>query len=145
MRKEIDDKIALRVSDGGRVLDVGGGRERYRHASEMQTYSGVAPVLERSGKKCWVHWRYAAPTFLRQTFVEWAGESVRYSFWANAYYQQQKQKEKPHQTIIRSLAFKWIRIMFRCWQQRCCYDETKYLNALKAKRSPLLQFAVSQI
>ncbi len=122
----------------------GDRRERYRHASEMQTYGGVAPVLERSGKKSWVHWRYAAPTFLRQTFVEWAGESVRYSFWANAYYQQQKQKGKPHQTIIRSLAFKWIRIMFRCWQQQCCYDETKYLNALKAKRSPLLQFAVSQ-
>ena len=122
----------------------GDSRERYHHASEMQTYAAVAPVLERSGKKSWVHWRYAAPTFLRQTFVEWAGESVRYSFWANAYYQQQKQKGKPHQTIIRSLAFKWIRIMFRCWQQRNCNDETKYLNALKAKRSPLLQFAVSQ-
>lgn len=122
----------------------GDNRQRYRHAREMQTYGAVAPVLERSGRKSWVHWRYAAPTFLRQTFVEWAGESVRYSFWANAYYQQQKQRGKPHQTIIRSLAFKWIRIMFRCWQQRCCYDETKYLNALKAKRSPLLQFAVSQ-
>lgn len=121
----------------------GDNRTRYQHASEIQTYMGVAPVLERSGKKSWVHWRYAAPTFLRQTFVEWAGESVRYSFWANAYYQQQKQIGKSHQTIIRSLAFKWTRIMFRCWQQRCCYDETKYLNALKAKRSPLLQFAAS--
>ena len=45
--------------------------------------------------------------------------------------------------LIYALAFKWIRIMFRCWQQRCCYNETKYLNALKEKRSPLLQFAVS--
>jgi transposase len=30
-------------------------RERFRHAAELQKYSGIAPVTERSGKKCWVH------------------------------------------------------------------------------------------
>lgn len=74
----------------------GDNRQRYSDARQLQTYGGIARVLERSGKKTWVHWRYAAPTFLRQTFVEWAGESIRYSFWANAYYQQQKQRGKPH-------------------------------------------------
>ena len=119
----------------------GDNYDRYTDASQIQTYSGVAPVLERSGNKSWVHWRYAAPKFLRQTFVEWAGESVRYSFWANAYYHQQKERGKPHQTIIRSLAYKWIRIMFQCWKQHRTYDESTYLTALKAKGSPLLQFA----
>ena len=119
----------------------GDNYDRFSNASELQTYSGVAPVLERSGKKSWVHWRYSAPTFLRQTFVEWAGESVRYSFWANAYYRQQKERGKPHQTIIRSLAYKWIRIMFRCWKKHQPYDESTYLTALKAKGSPLLQYA----
>lgn len=123
----------------------GDNRQRYSDAKQIQTYGGVAPVLERSGKKSWVHWRYAAPTFLRQSFVEWAGESVRYSFWANAYYNQQKQRGKPHQTIIRSLAYKWIRIMYRCWKNEQCYDESTYLNALKAKGSPLLQFAVTEM
>ena len=33
-------------------------RERFGHASDLQTYSGIAPVTERSGKKCWVHWRW---------------------------------------------------------------------------------------
>ncbi|MFM0572780.1 transposase [Paraburkholderia caledonica] len=28
-------------------------RERFRHAAELQKYSGIAPVTERSGKKCW--------------------------------------------------------------------------------------------
>jgi transposase len=121
----------------------GDNRQRYSEAKQIQTYGGVAPVLKRSGNSSWVHWRYAAPTFLRQTFVEWAGESVRYSFWANAYYKQQKQRGKSHQTIIRALAYKWIRIMFQCWKNKQCYDESKYLNALKAKGSPLLQFAVS--
>lgn len=45
-------------------------RERYNDASELQKYVGIAPVIERSGKKMWTHLRYSCPTFLRQTFVE---------------------------------------------------------------------------
>jgi hypothetical protein len=39
---------------------------------------------------------------------------------------------------LRALAFKWIRIVYRCWQNRTPYDETTYLNALKRRGSPLL-------
>jgi len=39
---------------------------------------------------------------------------------------------------VRSLAFKWVRILFRCWQTSTPYDEAKYLMALKAKGSPLV-------
>ena len=120
----------------------GENRERYEDASEVQRYSGIAPVLERSGNKAWTHWRYSCPKFIRQSFVEWSGETVRYSFWAKAYYEQEKAKGKPHQTIIRCLAFKWIRILFCCWKNRKPYDETTYLNALKKRNSPLLEYAV---
>jgi transposase len=120
----------------------GENRQRYQACEELQKYAGVAPVLERSGKQEWVHWRRSCPKFLRQTFVEWAGLSIRYSFWAQAYYDQQKAKGKHHQTIIRALAFKWIRIAFRCWQTKTLYDEAKYLTALKKRNSPLLKFAV---
>ena len=61
-------------------------RERFQGADELQKYSGIAPVTERSGKKSWVHWRWQCPTFLRQTFVEWAGQTINKSFWAGAYY-----------------------------------------------------------
>ena len=125
------------------LVAFGENRERYKSANEIQRYAGIAPVLERSGKKSWTHWRYSCPTFLRQSFVEWAGETVRYSFWAKAYYEQEKQKGKPHQTIIRCLAFKWIRIIFRCWKNRTKYDESTYLKALKKRGSPLLEYAVS--
>jgi len=125
------------------LVAFGSNRERYHDASELQKYAGIAPVIERSGKKMWTHWRYSCPTFLRQTFVEWAGFSIRYSFWAKAYYEQQKSKGKPHNSIIRSLAFKWIRIVFRCWKTNTPYDESKYLEALKRRGSPLLKFAIS--
>ena len=113
-------------------------REHYQSAAEVQRYTGIAPVTESSGKKHWVHWRLQCPTFLRQTFVEWAGATIPRSFWAAAYYRQQRDKGCSHQAAVRALAFKWIRILYRCWQTRTPYDESTYLNALKRRGSPLL-------
>jgi transposase len=113
-------------------------RERYRSAHEVQKYSGIAPVTERSGNKCWVHWRLHCPRFQRQTFVEFAAVSLPHCYWAKAYYEQQRSRGAARQVALRALAFKWIRIMYRCWQDRTPYDEATYLNALKRRGSPLL-------
>ena len=115
------------------------GTDRSRHptAQDMQAYAGIAPVIERSGKSCWTHWRWNCPKFLRQTFHEFAKNSIPYSAWARAYYEQQKQRGKGHNAAIRSLAFKWIRIIHRCWQTRTPYDEGLYLQALARRGSPL--------
>ena len=121
------------------LVAFGEQRERFTSAEELQKYAGIAPVTERSGKKSWVHWRLQCPTFLRQTFVEWAAESIRHSFWAQVYYQQQRDKGKAHQAAVRALAFKWIRILYRCWQERLPYDESTYLQALHRRGSSLIQ------
>jgi transposase len=121
----------------------GTDRLRWQSAVELQTYYGIAPVLEGSGSKRWVHWRWNAPTFARQTLVEWAGLSVKASAWAAAYYHLQKSRGKAHAAILRSLAFKWLRILWRCWVQRTPYDETRYLASLQA-RSPALFALISQ-
>ena len=93
--------------------------------------------MERSGKSCVVRWRYLAPQFLRQTFVEWARCTIRTSAWAMAYYEQQREKGKSNWGIYRSLAYKWIRILWKCWQDRKPYNETEYLKALEQRNSPL--------
>ncbi len=116
----------------------GEDRQRFQGADELQKYTGIAPVTERSGKTSWVHWRWQCPTFLRQTFVEWAAQTINKSFWAGAYYQQQREKGCSHQAAVRALAFKWIRILYRCWKTRTSYDESTYLNALRKRGSPLL-------
>jgi transposase len=126
------------------LVAFGEQRERFTSADELQKYAGIAPVTERSGNKTWVHWRWQCPTFLRQTFVEWAGESMRHSFWARTYYPQQRDKGTSHQAAVRALAFKWIRILFRCWQDRTPYNESVYLNVLKHRGSPLLNNLVHQ-
>jgi transposase len=120
------------------LVAFGEQRERYGSAAQLQQYAGVAPVLERSGNKSWVHWRLACPTFLRQTFVEWAGSTIPRSFWASTYYHRQRTKGCSHQAALRALAYKWIRIVYRCWQTRTPYDESVYLHALKRRGSPLI-------
>lgn len=114
-------------------------RERFQAAESLQKYAGIAPVTERSGKKSWVHWRWQCPTFIRQTFVEWAAQTISKSFWAGAYYRQQRDKGSSYQAVVRALAFKWIRILYRCWQNRTPYDESRYLNALRKRGSPLIK------
>jgi transposase len=119
------------------LVAFGSQRERYTNAEEVQAYTGIAPVTERSGKKKWVHFRWACPKFLRQTFHEWAGHSIAHSQWARSYYQQQRERGKGHHAAVRGLAFKWIRIVFRCWKDEVVYDENKYLAALAKRHSPL--------
>lgn len=121
------------------IVAFGSNRNRYPAAEDLQKYSGIAPVLERSGKKSWVHWRYACPKFLRQTFVEWAAQSIHHSFWAQIYYQKKREQGHNHAAAARALAFKWIRVVYRCWQDRKAYDESTYLKALKKQGSPLLE------
>lgn len=117
----------------------GTDRERFEDATDIQEYSGIAPVTERSGKNEWVHWRWAASTFLRQSFHEFAGLSIQQSEWARAHYDVQRERGKDHHAAVRSVAFKWIRIIFRCWQDRTLYDEQRYHQALRRRGSPLAQ------
>jgi hypothetical protein len=101
--------------------------------------AGIAPVTERSGKACWVHHRLACPKFLKQTFHEYADQSIRFSAWARAYYDQQRGRGNDHHAALRSLAFKWMRILFRCWQTRTPYDEATYLDVLRRRGSALVK------
>lgn len=115
----------------------GTDRSRWTSAAELQAHSGIAPVTERSGKTVWVHHRLACPKFVKQTFHEFADQSIRFSRWARAYYDQQRARGNDHHAALRALAYKWIRILFRCWQERRPYDEATYLNALRRRGSPL--------
>ena len=117
----------------------GEDRERFANADDVQCSTGIAPVLKRSGDSLIAHMRYRCDPFLKQTFVEWASQTIPKSFWARAFYDQQRAKGVKHQVAIRALAFKWIRILFRVWKDRIPYDETRYLQALKKRGSSLLK------
>jgi transposase len=125
---------------GPRLLtSMGSRRERFgTAASQLQHYTGIAPVTKRSGGSCYIHRRYLCPKFHRQSFHEYANQSILWSRWAAAYYLQQRTKGSPHQTAVRALAFKWQRIIWRCWQDHRPYDEQKYEAALRKNGSQLV-------
>jgi hypothetical protein len=121
-----------------RLVAFGAQRERDASAAALQKEAGMAPVTERSGKQSWGHWRLQCPKLLRQTVVEWAAASTRHAFWAQVYSQPQRAKGKAHQAAVRALACTWMRILYRCWQDRTPYDASVYLQALNRRSAPLL-------
>jgi len=55
----------------------------------------------------------------------------------------QRAKGSSHNAAIRALAFKWIRILWRCWTDRQPYDETRYLLTLQKRHSPVVALAAT--
>ena len=139
-----DREIFAALPGAGPVLaprllaGMGSERERFAGPANLQAFSGVAPVTKQSGGKRHVHRRYLCPKFLRQSFQEYAKESILHSRWAAAYYGQQRTKGCAHHTAVRALAFKWQRILWRRWQSRTVYKEALYEAALKKNKSPLV-------
>lgn len=126
------------------IVAFGTRRERYDNAYQLQCLSGIAPVKVASGRTEIIRFRRACPKFLRQTFHEFALHSLQKSEWAKAYYQLQRGRHKSHQAAVRSLAFKWIRIIFRCWKERKPYDEATFLQS-QCRRSATLGAAVASV
>ncbi len=118
------------------LVALGTDRDRYHTAADLQCYSGIAPVLQRSGQRCSVRVRRACPKFLRQTLHEWAGHTIGTCPWATAFYRQKRAAGNDHHAAVRALAYKWIRILFRCWKDRVPYDEARYELARSRRAAP---------
>ena len=117
------------------LVAFGTDRSRYEAAANLQSLSGIGPVTRSSGKMRVVYARCACPKFLRQTFHEFARLSVAHCQWAQNYVEYYTGKGKKYHTVIRALAFKWIRILFRCWQDRTPYDEQQHMKTLAQRGS----------
>jgi transposase len=142
-----DAAIYASVPGAGKAMEprlaavLGTDRTRWDSEREILTLHGVAPVTERSGKtKHFVRFRWACHTFSRQTWVEFADHSRKQCAWAKAFYLMKKEKGIGHHAILRALAYKWVRILFRCWKSRTPYDEAKYLESLRKHGSPIIAF-----
>jgi len=144
--KHPDAGIFAGFPGAGRVLEprllavMGTDRCRFSCAQEVAEYSGIAPVTERSGKTKWVHRRLACSRFVKQSFHEYAGQTVTYCAWAHAFYESKRVAGVGHHAALRALAYKWIRIIYRCWKNHVPYDEQKYMQSLKRRQPAWLVF-----
>ncbi|MCZ6526178.1 MAG: transposase [Gammaproteobacteria bacterium] len=141
--KHKDKELFESLPGAGKVLAprllaaFGADRSRFANANELIDYAGISPVTFRSGEKYWIHWRFKCSTFIRQTFVEWAYQTTKASYWSKAFYDKNRSQGKSHQATLRLLAFKWIRIIFRCWKNNTKYDEATYMFALNRRHSEI--------
>jgi transposase len=137
--KQPDSEIFSSFPGAGRALGprlqaaMGSNRNRFDSPQEVAEYSGIAPVTERSGKTKWIHRRLACSRFVKQSFHEFAGQSIEQCDWARAFYDNKKASGMGHHAALRALAYKWTRIIFRCWKDRVPYDEQKYMDSIKRK------------
>ena len=113
-------------------------RERFEDVSKFQAFVGIAPIKVSSGNRDYTFMRRFCPTFLRQSFHEWAGLTIEYSPWAKACYELMKERGKRVGAAKRAIAFKWIRILFRCWKNRTPYNEATYVRSLAKRGSPIV-------
>ena len=96
--------VSVTVPANSLFKGLGSERKRHAKATSLQCYSGIAPVTKQSGGTERVQRRYRCPKFLKQTFHEFANESILHSRWAAAYYQQQREKKAGHHKAVRALA-----------------------------------------
>jgi transposase len=120
------------------IAALGDDRSRFPNTESLQAASGIAPLTTQSGTQRFVSSRWACSKFIKQTFHEFAGLTITRCKWSAAYYKLQLSRGKSAQMAKRALAYKWQRIIYRCWQDRVPYDEAKYLQRLRATGSPLI-------
>lgn len=132
----IGDKSCARI-----IASLGDNRDRYGSVDAFQAVAGIAPVTTQSGNSLKVTARWAATKYIKQTFHEYAGLSISSCQWAKTYYDLQLARGKTKQMAKRALAFKWIRIIYSCWQNHQPYNEAHYLQRLQVTHSPLAKKA----
>jgi transposase len=119
------------------IAAFGTDRNQWRDAADLQRFSGIAPILVRSGNSSRVAMRRACPKFVRQTFHEFAAHSIRFCPWAKLLYDYHlKADKRNHHRAVRAVAFQWIRIIFRCWVNHEPYDERILIAAQRRRNSP---------
>lgn len=142
-----DSDIFNSLPGGGQKLaprllgELGANREVFESAESLQRHAGTAPVTRKSGKNRCVFVRRMCNKVLRATVHLWADESRRSCAWADAYYRRKKSQGASHAQAIRCLGQRWLKIVWRMWQERTCYDEARHMRSLAKSGSWVLALA----
>jgi transposase len=114
--------------------EIGSDRARFDDAGGLQCLAGTAPVSYQSGQIHKVHLRRHCNKSLRQAVHLWANLSRQSCAWAAVYYDQLRKRGKSHSCALRCLGQRWLKILWKMWQNRTRYDaELHTRNQLKHK------------
>jgi len=120
-------KIAPRL-----LGEIGSDRARFEDPTGLQCMAGTAPVSYQSGQIHKVYLRRHCNKMLRHAVHLWANLSRQSSAWAAVYYDQLREKGKSHACALRCLGQRWLKILWKMWQDGTRYDcELHARNQLK--------------
>ena len=108
------------------LAEWGDCRAAYDGADAIACLAGAVPVTRRSGKHTSVTFRWACNKRLRKAICIFADNSRHASPWAAKLYADARARGLDHPHAIRVLARAWIRVIWRCWQDRVPYDPAKH-------------------
>jgi len=111
------------------LAELGDDRARFPTDEQLAAEGGLAPVTHASGKHHAVVFRWACNKRLRQALTTFADNSRHASRWAALVYQRARARGCRHPHAVRILARAWVRILWRCWQDRTPYDVTRHRAA----------------
>ena len=109
------------------LAEIGDNRERYSESNNLQCDAGTAPVTDKSGKTEFVRMRFACRKVFRNVVYQFAFSTLTQSAWARKFYDCQRAKGNTNTKALRSLGNKWLKIIFRMWQDGVAYDENRHL------------------
>ena len=117
---------------GPRLLSlIGNVPEVFPDADSLMCQAGVSPVSYQSGRIRKARIRYVCDHFLRHTVHLWVDESRKTCDWAQAYYKAKRDEGQEHASALRCLGKRWLKVLWRMWQDHTPYDEAKHLKALQ--------------
>ncbi len=110
-------KIAPRL-----LGEIGSDRSRFEDPTGLQCLAGTAPVSYQSGPIHKVYLRRHCNKTMRHVVHLWADLSRRSCPWAAVYDHQLRERGKSHACALRCLSQRWLKILWKMWQTRTCYD-----------------------
>jgi transposase len=115
-----------RINAAQLLAELGDDRLRFASPEHLAAEAGVAPVTHSSGKHRGVTFRWACNKRLRRAVTAFADNSRHASRWAAHVYEQARVRGCDHPHAIRILGRAWVRVLWRCWQNRTLYNPIRH-------------------
>lgn len=129
------EKLAPRL-----LAEIGTAREVYTDPDALCCQAGVSPVRFQSGQINKARIRWACSHLLRQTVHLWVDCSRKKNGWAQAYYAEKRRQGMSHAAALRCLGKRWLKILWRLWQDRKTFDESVHEQSVRKHGSWVTNF-----
>lgn len=110
------------------IAELGDARGRYPTEAALAADAGMSPVALESGKLRVATFRRACDKRLRGAVATLADSTRHWHPWAREVYRAARARGQDHPHAIRTLGRAWIRVLWRCWQDRVPYDPARHGN-----------------